>query len=401
MMKQKSRKDGAMRLPLQIALAAAVLASATPAEAQMRYEAMDTNKDGIVQRAEWRGTDRAFRNEDWNGDGVLSGDEVRQGARRQNWSQDWNRDGRVDNLDAQILQRFRGYDMNTDNRVARSEWPGDQPLFTRLDTTRDGYLSIQEYTQGGGFTLDSQGGPSYRFANIDMNNDGWVTRNEWNMGSTDFTRLDLNRDNRISRFEFENNTSAAQDTTYSPAQFNTFDVNRDGWLTRPESRMAAVEFDRFDSNRDNRISRFEFDSVASASDPSSYDRFAAVDINNDGWLTRSEWRGTEPGFSRLDANRDNRLSRTEYDAEVTNEANRSAAWRTGYDRGILEGRAAGREDFTRRQGWDLEGQRELEQADSGYTPQVGTLSDYQAGYREGFRNAYRAGFIEAGGKAPQ
>ena len=52
---------------------------------------------------EWRGNDRSFRNEDWNGDGILSGDEVRKGARRQtNWSQDWNRDGRVDNLDNQI-----------------------------------------------------------------------------------------------------------------------------------------------------------------------------------------------------------------------------------------------------------------------------------------------------------
>ena len=49
---------------------------------------------------------------------------------------------------------------------------------------------MQEYTQGGGFTLDARGGPSYRFSNIDMNNDGWVTRNEWNMGSADFARLD-------------------------------------------------------------------------------------------------------------------------------------------------------------------------------------------------------------------
>ena len=129
------------------------------------------------------------------------------------------------------------------------------------------------------------------------------------------------------------------------------------------------------------------------SEPSSYyDRFAAVDNNHDGWLTRSEWRGSEAGFTRLDSNRDNRLSRSEYDAETTSEITRSAAWRTGYDRGIQEGRAAGREDFTRRQGWDLEGQRELERADSGYTPQVGSLSDYQAGYREGFRRGYREGF---------
>ena len=44
------------------------------------------------------------------------------------------------------------------------------------------------------------------------------------------------------------------------------------------------------------------------------------------------------------------------------------------------------------QGWDLEGQRELEQADSGYQPQMGARTDYQAGYRESFRVAYREGF---------
>lgn len=342
-----------MRLPLQIGVAAVVLASATAVHAQqMRFQAMDTNRDGVITRNEWRGNDNSFRNQDWNGDGILSGDEVRPGARRQtNWSQDWNRDGRVDNYDSQIFQRFRGYDMNNDSRVARNEWPGDGRLFTQLDANQDAFMTIQEYTQGGGFTLDAQGGPSYQFSNVDTNRDGWITRNEWNMGNTDFNRLDSNRDNRISRFEFENDTAAYHDDSrYSREQFNLFDNNRDGWITRPEARMTAGEFDRLDTNRDNRISRYEFESAADIS---------------------SQPEG------------------------------RNAAWRTGYDRGIQEGRVAGREDYTRRQGWDLDGQRELERADSGYTPQVGTLSDYQAGYREGFRNAYRAGFVDAGGRAPQ
>ena len=52
--------------------------------------------------------------------------------------------------------------MNSDDRVARSEWPGDPRLFTRLDTNRDRYLTMQEYTNGAGFALDSQGGPSNR-----------------------------------------------------------------------------------------------------------------------------------------------------------------------------------------------------------------------------------------------
>jgi EF hand len=340
-----SERMDIMRFPFHIGLAVVALASATSVQAQMRSQGMDRNNDGVITRAEWRGNDQSFRNQDWNGDGVLSGEEGRPGGRRQTWNQDWNRDGIVDNQDAQIAQRFRGYDMNNDNRVAASEWPGDQRLFTRLDTNRDRYLTIQEYTMGAGFRLDAQGGPAYGFSNIDTNRDGWVTRNEWNMGSADFNRLDVNRDNRISRFEFENIAGSNDDLS------------------------------------------------------SHYDRFATVDVNHDGWLTRSEWRGSEPGFTRLDTNRDNRLSRDEYDAELQSQSNgstgRSAAWRTGYDRGIAEGRAAGREDYTRNQGWDLNGQRELERADSGYRPQVGSLSDYQAGYREGFRNAYRAGFYEA------
>jgi hypothetical protein len=331
-----------MRLPLQIGLVVAVIASAANAQAQMRFQGMDRDNDGVITRDEWQGNDRSFRNNDWDGDGVLSGEEVRPGARRQtNWRQDWNRDGRVDNFDNQIAQRYRGYDMNNDNRVTRSEWPGDERLFTRLDANRDGSVTMQEYTQGAGFNLDALGGPAYRFTNIDANNDGWVTRNEWQMGNADFDRLDINRDNRISRFEFENDTASDNDNR-APRQFNSIDANRDGWLTRSESRMSNVQFDRLDSNNDNRISRFEFENGSEAGDVS-----------------------------------------------------RSAAWRTGYDRGIQEGRMAGREDYLRNQGWDLEGQRELERADSGYTPQVGSLSDYQAGYREGLRNAYRAGFNDA------
>ena len=109
-----------------------------------------------------------------------------------------------------------------------------------------------------------------------MNRDGWVTRNEWNMGTADFTRLDVNRDNRISRFEFENDTAEEHTTPGTrQAEFNTFDANRDGWLTRTESRMSSAEFDRFDTNSDNRISRFEFENVAAATPADAADRSPA------------------------------------------------------------------------------------------------------------------------------
>jgi Ca2+-binding EF-hand superfamily protein len=355
-----------------------------------------------VSVREWPGSEATFRQQDWNGDGVLSGDEVRPGARRQTgWNQDWNKDGIVDQQDTVIAQRFRNYDNNSDSRVSSAEWTGNPALFRRLDSNRDGFLSMTEYTNNGGFNSDNQGGPAFSFANLDRNRDGWLTRNEWNMGAAEFNRLDVNRDNRISNYEFQTSSMGNRDNEQSDQQteqrFLAVDRNRDGWVTRGEAGMSNAEFNRLDTNSDNRLSRFEFatnEATAPNSSPVG-DRFTAADRNSDGWLTRSEWRGTETTFTLLDSNRDNRLSRGEYDATVaTNQpqANRSQAWRAGYDRGIQEGRQAGREDYSNGHGWDLEGQTELEQADSGYNSQVGSRPDYQAGYRSGFRNAYREGF---------
>src|SRR5687767_12985980 len=70
---------------LAAGFAVAAITFSTVADAQtqrMRFEGMDINRDGVISRTEWRGSDRAFINQDWDGNGELSGDEVRPGARR-------------------------------------------------------------------------------------------------------------------------------------------------------------------------------------------------------------------------------------------------------------------------------------------------------------------------------
>jgi hypothetical protein len=129
-------------------------------------------------------------------------------------------------------------------------------------------------------------------------------------------------------------------------------------------------------------------------------RFLSMDRNRDGVITRDEWRGSDQSFREHDWNGDGVLSGDELRPgarrSATSASNdpgnrQSAAYRAGYDRGTLEGRQAGREDKTHNR-WDLDGQRELEQADSGYSSQLGLRSEYQAGYRAGFRQAYADGF---------
>lgn len=298
------------------------------AQAQIRFQAMDANNDRVISRAEWRGSARSFEVHDWNGDGVLSGVEVQIGARRPARGQRTPRD-----LDS----------------------PWDEQ---RIDD-----WSVEH------------------FQDLDRNRDGRLTPAEWYYDRETFRRIDHDNDNIVTRAEFLGDPSVDDD---ADDLFEYLDVNNDGRVDESEWHGTRARFDALDRNRDRRLTRAE--AAGSAAPP---DLFEAVDRDGDGVIARNEWRWSADSFALRDGNRDNRLTREEF-VGVT--SNRGGAYRAGYDRGLVEGRQAGREDRERNQGWDLEGQRELEQADAGYEASMGPRAEYQAGYREGFRRGYREGW---------
>jgi hypothetical protein len=71
--------DGVAATRIEVSPAPPPPPSATPPPAAPTpgVRAMDTDRDGVVTRAEWRGSDETFRRHDTNDDGVLSGAEVR------------------------------------------------------------------------------------------------------------------------------------------------------------------------------------------------------------------------------------------------------------------------------------------------------------------------------------
>jgi Ca2+-binding EF-hand superfamily protein len=258
----------------------------------MRLRAMDTDNDGVITRAEWRGTDQNFRDRDTNDDGVLSGEEVRvretgRVARRSNRAPG-----------EEITPRFQGMDADNDGVITRAEWRGNAQSFRQQDANADGVLSGGEV---------------------------------WARGDRTASRPDRNR----------------------------------------REEMTA--------------------------------RFARADRDGDGRLARNEWTGNRAAFNRMDRDRDDVITFDEFTTVIDERtvgtsgtaAPRTAtrAYQTGYDKGLIEGRDAGRADKGVNGGtWDLEGQRELEQADSGYRTELGDRGDYQAGYRAGFRVGYREGY---------
>jgi Ca2+-binding EF-hand superfamily protein len=189
-------------------------------------------------------------------------------------------------------------------------------------------------------------------------------------------------------------------------RFYGLDRNNDGVITRAEWSGNDQSFREHDTNADGILSGNEIrpggEAVLGSQDRSLV-RFDQADRNGDGRIVRDEWTRSAAAFNRMDRNADGVITRDEFSTAFAERAagtagaaasrNATRAYHAGYEKGLVEGRQAGREDKNVNGGkWDLEGQRELEQADSGYSPELGDRADYQSGYRAAFRLGYREGF---------
>jgi Ca2+-binding EF-hand superfamily protein len=259
---------------------------------------------------------------------------------------------------------FDRLDVNRDGVITREEWRGSDEAFTRRDVNRDGVLSGNEIWRSGAANWRSRAGRdnalTQTFRRADVNRDGILSREEWASGPQSFNRVDVNQDGVITEPEFLG---------------EGWEQTAPGGETTARREAALGEsFRRADSNHDGIISKNEW-----ASDPES---FARVDVNDDGVVTQPEFMGE--GWDEA-----NPAVGTSGTTGVHRE---TKAFQSGYDRGLADGRQAGKEDRDLRNRWDLEGQRELEQADAGYSSGLGSREEYQAGYRAGFRAGYGQGF---------
>ena len=307
------------------------------------FQRLDTNYDQILQRAEWTGTSADFRRMDTNADnhvttsewvayeaavnqgrfvkyrefGVLDYDNDGRMSRRE-WNgdrvaferMDANNDGwvsaaeyRAYDDDATLVKDRREFgvlDYDNDGRLSRREWNGDRVSFDRMDVNNDGWVTASEYRAYDDGTLVKD---RRQFAVLDYDNDGMLSRREWNGDRVTFDRMDANNDGVVSYREYE--VPVSGDTR--SLRFRELDRNRDGMLTRAEWPTDRVTFDTLDRNRDGRLTSYEFADIRGLDD-----RFYRLDRDRDGMLERGEWQGTSSTFRALDRNRDGRLTRDEF-----------------------------------------------------------------------------------------
>jgi hypothetical protein len=271
-----------------------------------------------------------------------------------------------------------------------------------------------------------------QFRGLDRNGDGVITRAEWRGNNRSFRNHDLNGDNVITREEMriaENRSG----TLWTSQDFGVLDRNSDERVSRYEWRSGYGVFDTVDRNRDGVITRAEFlgarEPVTTVYNPYSQDGRPYGQDGRVGPEARAYQAGRERGLEEgRGAGRDDR-SRGRWDLDGQRELvgadsgyrsdvgahdvyqagyregfmigyreafgrgapGQGRAYQAGHEQGMLDGRRAGREDATRAH-WDFEGQRELVMADAGYRDGIGSRSEYEWGYREGFRTGYEEGF---------
>jgi Ca2+-binding EF-hand superfamily protein len=226
-------------------------------QAQMRFNGMDQNHDGMIQRDEWQGSNRAFSNQDWNGDGVLSGQEVRVGAQRDtSWEEADHDATRAERNLSWTASAFTNLDHNRDGRLTTNEWHYDLETFRRVDSNRNNSLSRGEF-----LGVNQDDGRDINFDDLDTNNNGRVERAEWYFSAPSFQSMDRNRDGTLSRFEVVGGQNTNGDV-YN--QFASLDYDRNGTLARNEWHWSAASFTQRDTDRNGVLSQREFETMGGA-----------------------------------------------------------------------------------------------------------------------------------------
>jgi hypothetical protein len=281
----------------------------------------------------------------------------------------------ISTASAQDRSQFRGLDRNGDGVITRAEWRGSNRSFRNHDLNGDNVITREEMR-----IAENRSGTlwtSQDFDVLDRNSDERVSRYEWRSGYGVFDTVDRNRDGVITRAEFLGAREPAT-AAYNPYSQDVRPYGQDGRVgpgarAYQAGREVGLEEGRRGGRDDRSRGRWDLDGQRElwSADSGYRSDFGDHDIYQAGYR-EGFMIGYREAFGR-------------------GAPGQGRAYQAGHEQGMLDGRRAGGEDATRAH-WDFEGQRELVMADGGYRDGIGSRSEYEWGYREGFRTGYEEGF---------
>jgi Ca2+-binding EF-hand superfamily protein len=207
--------------------------------------------------------------------------------------------------------------------------------FDRTDPNHDGQHSREEYVERGGYMTPQARAGIFRAA--DNNADGVVTRTEYvlNRIITDEAKrivqqTDADKDGRVTGAEFVEG-SPIEDKAISRAVFDALDTSGDGMVTIPEylrvwGGWARPNYKAQEATLAARLSKLRREDDGSTSGkpdqggqpaggpPSIKQMFQVMDRDQDGELSKAEFRGPSHVFTAADKDKNGRVTRAEMEA---------------------------------------------------------------------------------------
>jgi Ca2+-binding EF-hand superfamily protein len=241
------------------------------------FQAMDTNKDGKINKAEFKWSGDLFGAFDANHDGNITRPEATGYL------------AFVGLLSLQEKAReFRTNDANHDGKISQAEFKGSKERFARLDANHDGAITKEEAIHA----FQGHVRRAMRIARLrmmDANHDGVISASEFKGPVTLFVRLDVNHDGQISRAEM-----------IAPAR-QAANAQRVAQTANPT--VAAPKAPVVTTTKT--VTPVPVQAAAKATTPAVLGRWAnrilALDADKDGKVCKAEYiKGIEARFNYLD-----------------------------------------------------------------------------------------------------
>lgn len=293
-----------------------------------RFRGLDFNGDAMISRVEWRGNDRSFNNHDWNGDGILSGNEVVPGGR----STLRNRVARFERFP--FVERFLPLPRRMVSPVPLMVAPVTTvdfvplpPLATAFSVPFDEVrfervVRVDGFAPVGVFVDRVQVAPvdrvlvTDRFLALDLDRDRFVSWNEWTGPRPLFRQLDVNDDRRLFADELVVSNPRVRTVTMVDREryvaFALLDQDDDSVIAPWEWTGDMDTFFWLDVDGNGLVDQSEYlGLVRTRPVPVRMIANGALDFDHDGCVTRSEWVGDPYRFVSLDLNADGRVKPAE------------------------------------------------------------------------------------------
>jgi Ca2+-binding EF-hand superfamily protein len=325
-------------------LAVTLFAAAAPAQDKKAltesFQQLDADKDGVLTRKEFPGSDGQFAAIDRDKDGKLTlaeflASDVAKGmlaANGRNLKEPHPRT-ELTALAPARLRMAQQLDKNKDGKVSRSEWTGTDQAFQQLDLDGNGVLDKKDMAIAEALAPAvepplplSKGDPPSAddlLKKLDTDGDGKLSQDEAGRNkylAEVFARADQNHDKVLDLKELKDLVAAVKKlrdeqsrATMRPkayqVPFDEWDKNKDGKLQANEFLAGRALFDRIDLDRDGTITKDELARYVKSVEGEDF--IARFDQDGDGRVTLAEFGGPAEVFRRLDRNGDGVVTRAE------------------------------------------------------------------------------------------